>query len=96
MATIITYICDATGKSSNNKEDFVNVEIVSRSQTGDYNKDKPLTIKKIIHIDIAKKLNMINIMNNEPTPPEVTFEGKLKALLEDHVSELVQNHLDSQ
>jgi hypothetical protein len=52
-----------------------------------------------MHKDIALKLGIVPAKvydNAATTPPEVTFEGKLKALLEDHVAELVQNHLDNQ
>ncbi len=98
MAIVTTYICDITGKTGE-KKDFVEVVIRGTyTLTNGCSTNAP-EIKKLVHKDIALKLGIIpaKVYDNAATTlPEVTFEGKLKALLEDYVSELVQNHLDNQ
>jgi hypothetical protein len=104
MAIVTTYVCDVTGKSGANKEDFVTVEIrsnayFSNNMGASYSQFGAKTISKLVHLDIAKKLNLVDTYRGSSTevtkPPEVSFEGKLKALLEDFVQEIVEGNLEN-
>lgn len=98
MAVVTTYICDISGKSGSDVKDFVEVDISGTWQAHPRTYNKVKRIKKLIHIDTAYKFGLVNEATApSPTPvQEITFEGKLKALLEDHVANLVQDHLDNQ
>lgn len=96
MAIVTTYVCDVSGKSSNTDTDFVKVMISSKILTGISYSNRSKNIDKLVHIDIAEKLGLLQEVPQVPVQPEVTMEGKLKALLEDYVGELVQNHLENQ
>lgn len=97
MAIVTNYICDVTGKTSNNKKDFVTVKIsaLNHSSTQSYN--ATFTIEKLVHIDTARKLNLVNLTGSEvdKAPPELTFEGKLRVMLEDFVQDIVDGSLEN-
>lgn len=92
MSIVTTYVCDVSGKNGTNREDFVDVQI---SANGHYRTSPttttgytPLRINKLVHKDIAIKLNLYSAPPDTPVP-EVTFEGKLKALLTEYVDSIV-------
>jgi hypothetical protein len=99
MAVVTTYVCDVTGKSGTEKTDFVDVEIKAQSyerRSEAYVSALPAKyIKKLVHIDVANKLGLVDPPKDQPTQPEVTFEGKLKALLEDFVQGVVEANLEN-
>lgn len=101
MAIVTTYVCDVTGKSGTEKPDFVEVSIVATQfqyqSSGYCSQFKAADIKKLVHKDVAQKLNLYHYEDAKNTvQPEVTFEGKLKALLEDFVQEIVEDNLADQ
>lgn len=101
MAIVTTYVCDVTGRNGTNREDFIDVEIKAREQeahqysSNGFRQKGVMTIQKLIHRDVAAKLNLLSVAVAE-AEPEVSFEGKLKTLLKDYVADLVQDHLDNQ
>ena len=86
MSIVTTYVCDISGKSGTDKNEFVKVDISSMVQ--DVYQSK-INISKLIHIDVAKRLNLTPLKKDEPAPPEVSLEGKLKALLVEYVDSIV-------
>lgn len=98
MAIITTYICDVSGVTGDRK-DFVEVSIGSKYTQPNGYQGYGNKIEKLVHKDVAVKLGLVDACrykSDAENPPAITFEGKLKALLEDHVAELVQEHLDNQ
>ena len=104
MAVITTYVCDVSGISSADKSEFVQVMLQasvfqkSIHHQGGYKHDHKPQVIRIVYKDVAVRLGLVN--HNEfdikaVEVPEITFEGKLKALLEDHVTDLVQGHLEN-
>jgi hypothetical protein len=87
MGTVVTYVCDVSGKSSNVAHDFVEVHIDS------YNKKTHDRVKitKLVHVDVAKKLGLTPPAKSEVAPPEVSLEGKLKALMVEYVDSIVED-----
>lgn len=99
MAAVITYVCDVSGKSSLDKSDFVEVAVnatacyKSTTSNSGYCNFGPVKINKLVHNDVAQKLGLYAGVKDVPIYPEVTFEGKLKALLDDYVGDIVADHL---
>jgi len=85
MAIITTYVCDVSGKQGA-KEEFVKVSISSQTNLSDSYHTKK-TIEKVVHMDVARKLNLLNEKTAEPQP-EPTLESKLVTLLKDFVSDI--------
>lgn len=96
MAIVITYVCDVSGKSGTNKNDFVKVNVVGNWEGHPQSYSRGKSIEKWVSLDIANKMGLVNPAGDLKPEPEVTFESKLKLLLEDHVANLVQDHLDNQ
>lgn len=91
MGITTTYYCDATGKQSMNKAEFVEIDI----KTTAYHKDSGFTdysggktIKKLISREVAEKYHLINIKETEDTPPEPTLEAKLMMLFRDVIVDI--------
>lgn len=97
MGIVTNYVCDVSGKSGTNKSEFVTVKINSEcyweTSPGTYSTDYNLnvSITKLIHKDIANKLNLIQPKKDAPAQPEVSLEGKLKALLIEYVDSIVED-----
>jgi hypothetical protein len=85
MAVITTYVCDVSGKQGEQK-DFVNVDIVAQKLVDGYY-DK-ISIKKLVHIDVARKLNLISPPKGEGAQPEPTLESKLLVLLKEYIVDI--------
>lgn len=92
MAIVKTFVCDVSGVSGGEKSDFVVIKIVSQAPEGGYY-PKTRTIERLIHLDVAKRLHLIvQSKHEEEKVAEATFESKLKTLLQDWVSELVEEY----
>jgi hypothetical protein len=87
MAIITTYVCDVSGVQGQSV-DFVKVSITVNKalHTGDF-LCKSVT-EKLIHKDVALKLNLIWAKKDEPHTPEPTLESKLMVLLKDFVTDI--------
>jgi hypothetical protein len=99
MAIITTYVCDVSGKQSNDISEFVKVTISSRGHKKDGGNDySGMTNEKFIHREVALKLNIIGVRKdlNEEAQPEVTFESKLTTLLKDYINDLVADEVSDQ
>lgn len=83
MSIIITYVCDVSGVQGHNRQDFCNVTIAANVFDRDYYK----TITKVIHKDVALKLHLIKVKEEEKQP-EPTLESKLMVLLKDYIQEI--------
>jgi len=100
MSIVTTYVCDVSGKAGLNREDFTDVTIlvmqysVNQHMSSGFSSTSGVTLKKLVHNDVAEKLNLRR-GPDVAVEPETTFEGKLKVLLEDHVTELVEGHLEN-
>jgi len=93
MSIVTTYVCDVSGKNGTNREDFVDVQISATEywKVGQHaaSTKTPVKVSKLVCRDIALKLNLIPVAKDDPVVPEVTFEGKLKALLTDYIDTIV-------
>lgn len=101
MGIVTTYVCDISGKSSQDKTEFVEITITGCG-FGDYNKDYPdkqrnyyqdvnnkKIVNKFVYKDVAEKFGLIKA-KEETSSPEVTFESKLIALLQDWKDSIVE------
>ena len=89
MGITTTYHCDATGKQSMDKSEFVEIDITATAYI--FNgapTSTSKTIKKLIHKEIAEKYHLINIKENDDTPPEPTLEAKLMMLFRDVIVDI--------
>lgn len=87
MAIVTTYVCDVSGVQGT-KEDFVKV-VITPSKVDYYSKflTRP-AIERVVHKDVAKKLNMLMTEKGEDAVPEPTLESKLMVLLKDYIYEI--------
>lgn len=90
MAVVTTYVCDVSGVSGTDKKDFIDVKIVADSSNvpGLGYQQRQLVINKLLHISVARKLNLVNVANGEELQPEVTIESKLVTLMKDFIQEI--------
>lgn len=94
MAIVTTYVCDVSGKASQDKTDFVEVTINAHefhsigAGTAYVKQDTKKTQTKFIHKDVAGKLALLNPAKGEDAQPEPTFESKLATLLKDYIEEI--------
>lgn len=98
MAIVTTYVCDVSGVSGTDRKDFCDIEISNKiySAFGDGFCSQTKTDKRIVHKDVAKRLGLTFEKKEEAEKiPEVTFESKLKTLLQDWVGDLVQADLEN-
>ena len=93
MAIVTTYVCDVSGVSGQDKKDFVEVKMYSDLGKASYDR---VIITKLIHRDVALRLNLVKPQHDEVVQPEVTFESKLTTLLKDYVADLVCDEVSSQ
>ncbi len=93
MAIVTTYVCDVSGVTGQDKKDFVQIRL-------DCDMDKPsydrIIINKLLHRDVALKLNLVKPQGSEVKQPEPTFESKLTLLLTDYISDLVYDEVSTQ
>lgn len=99
MAIVTTYVCDVTGKSGTERADFVEVKISADEAYKHVHMSsgyavRNLLIKKLIHKDVAAKLNLLADVPEAKAEPEVSMEAKLKVLLKDYVAELVDSAME--
>lgn len=90
MAIVTTYVCDVSGLSGTDKKDFIDVRISADNSNvpGIGYSQRQLVITKLLHISVARKLNLVSIPNGEELQPEVTIESKLAALMKDYIQEI--------
>lgn len=90
MGIVTNYICDCSGKSSTNKADFIEVKIVADNSNvpGLHYSQRTMNITKLIHIDVARKLNLVHLVKDEVAQPEPTLESKLFVLLKDYITDV--------
>lgn len=93
MAIVTTYVCDVSGMTGVDKKDFVEIRIDCDLGKAAYDR---LTINKLIHRDVALKLNLVKPQGQEVKQPEPTFESKLTALLNDYINDLVYEEVSTQ
>jgi len=93
MAIVTTYVCDVSGVSGTDKKDFVEVRIDTDISKSYYDR---ITINKLIHRDVALRLNLVKPQGAEVKQPEPTFESKLTTLLTDYIHDLVYEEVSSQ
>lgn len=86
MAIVTTYVCDVSGVTGTDKKDFVEVRIDADLGKASYDR---ITINKLIHRDVALKLNLVKPKSDEKQQPDPTFESKLTTLLTDYINDLV-------
>lgn len=102
MAVITTYVCDITGHSSQDKSDFVEVTITSKSYSkpttsSTYGVDKDgytwaagKAVTKFISKEAAVKLHLgAYLPKPEENPnPVPSFESQIATLIRDYVTEI--------
>jgi len=89
MGITTTYHCDATGKQSMDKSEFVEIEITATTYNVNGTAEYPRkTIKKLVHKEVAEKYHLINIKETVDTPPEPTLEAKLMMLFRDVIVDI--------
>lgn len=93
MAVVTHYVCDISGKSGVEKFDFIEVSVSALQYKAGAYANNTVHVKKLVHIDIANRLNLIKIVDGVAEQPEVSFEGKLKALLTDYIDEIVADSI---
>lgn len=93
MAVVTTYVCDVSGVSGQDKKDFIEVRIDADLGKPSYDR---VTITKLIHRDVALKLNLVKPQKDEVAQPEVTFESKLTTLLTDYIGDLVYDAVSTE
>jgi hypothetical protein len=85
MAVITTYVCDVSGKQGEQK-DFVKVDIMAQKLVDGYHDKK--AINKLVHIDVARKMNLIEPPKGVEAQPEPTLESKLLVLLKEYIQDI--------
>lgn len=85
MAIVTTYVCDVSGVQGEAK-DFVKVTIAADKITGGWQNRK--SVDKIVHMDVARKLNLINPDTKQDVVPEPTLESKLLVLLKEYIQDI--------
>ena len=93
MAIVTTYVCDVSGVTGQDKKDFVEVRIDCDLGKASYDRT---IINKLIHRDVALKLNLVKPQSGEEKQPEPTFESKLTTLLTDYINDLVYDEVSTQ
>jgi hypothetical protein len=90
MAVITTYICDVSGVSGTVQADFVEVSIIADNSKipGIGYSQRTKLVKRLVHIDVARKLNLVYSVSKEEHVPEPTFESKLAILLKERIEEI--------
>lgn len=91
MSIVTTYVCDVSGKSGTDRTEFIDVAIEAyryRSPSG-YRFKQNNNASKLVHIDIARRLNLLDEDKENPVP-EITLESRLSAL----VGEMVVAYVD--
>ena len=87
MAMITTYICDVSGKQGV-AEDFINVSLSLSKQVYTAKFITVSNFTKLIHIDVARKLNLVLPPKGEEAQPEPTLESKLLVLLKEYIQDI--------
>jgi hypothetical protein len=93
VAIVTTYVCDVSGVTGQDKKDFVEVRIEADLNKSIYER---VTINKLVHRDVALKLNLVKPQGTEVKHPEPTFESKLTTLLTDYLNDLVYDEVSNQ
>ena len=99
MAILTTYVCDVTGRASDNKEQFISVEVgvTSFKNYGfGHSSSKINTITKLVHFDVANKLGLIPPKKEDEPQPQVTFESQLTTILKDYINDIVYEEVSAQ
>ena len=95
MGVVTTYVCDVSGVSSTNKDEFVELSIGVHA-TGD-NRHRVYGQNYLyVHQDMAIKLGLLGVKKDEVAPPEPTIEEKLTTLLKEFISDVAQDVVDNQ
>lgn len=93
MAIVTTYVCDVSGVSGQDRDDFVDVSIITNRSRSSYS---ATTINKLIHRDVALKLNLVTPNRGEEKQPDVSFEHQLSTLLTGYIADVVFDEVSNQ
>lgn len=93
MAIVTTYVCDVSGVTGQDKKDFVEIRIDCDLAKSSYDR---IIINKLIHRDVALKLNLVKPKSGEEVQPDPTFESKLTTLLKDYINDVVYDEVSAQ
>lgn len=106
MSVHVTYVCDVSGVSSSDLTQFIRIKIHSETHKLKQNAtaysaavyEVPyggLTVTKLIHKDVATKLNLLPNVKEEDKQPEMTFESKLQVLLKEYIDDAVYESVEN-
>lgn len=92
MAIVTTYVCDVSGESSTNPDDFFHIRIISKPINGaSYQEQHHISY---LHKTVAERLGFKAVPKDQ-APPEVTLEDKLTELVRGIVSDEVHDAVAS-
>lgn len=87
MAVVQIYVCDVSGVQGK-AEDFINVGFNISKQSYQANFHTVTNFTKLVHIDVARKLNLVMPPKGEEAQPEPTLESKLLVLLKEYIQDI--------
>lgn len=87
MAVIQTYLCDVSGKQGK-PEEFINVSFNLSKQSYQAPFQTVTNFTKLVHIDVARKLNLVLPEKGVEAQPEPTLESKLLVLLKEYIQDI--------
>lgn len=87
MAMITTFICDVSGKVGERNE-FINVGFNLSKQDYQSSFSTVTNFSKLVHIDVARKLNLVLPEKGVEAQPEPTLESKLLVLLKEYIQDI--------
>jgi hypothetical protein len=87
MAMITTFVCDVSGKVGP-AEEFLNIGINLSKQNYAAPFQTVSNFSKLIHIDVARKLNLVLPPKGVEAQPEPTLESKLLVLLKEYITDI--------
>lgn len=87
MGVVTTYVCDVSGVQGK-VEEFVKVSIAANKATFAAKFHTVTNTEKFIHVDVARKLNLVLPEVVQEKQPEPTLESKLMTLLKDYVADI--------
>lgn len=106
MAIITTYVCDVSGKSSQELSDFVTITVNGKHREKGHIYDTVMPgITKFVNKEVAAKLGFVCIPVQADAAAKAviaeevakaSFEGQLKALLHPWIMEIAQGVVDNQ
>lgn len=87
MGKVVNYICDVSGVTGTDENEFIEIKIHSTDQKAP-SYYRTYTITKLVHRDVASKLKLLSPTKESEVIPEPTFESKLVTLLRDYIQDV--------